>query len=48
MKCHTTQSVLDEIRDKHTKNFINSLPYPLSIDVPNPESIKWGKNQLYI
>ncbi|VDK35321.1 unnamed protein product [Taenia asiatica] len=43
MKCHTTQSVIDEIRDKNTRAFVNALPYPLSIDVPTPESIKWVK-----
>ncbi|KAM7533640.1 hypothetical protein Aperf_G00000123620 [Anoplocephala perfoliata] len=41
--CHTTQSVLDEIRDKHTKAFLSALPYPLLIDTPTPESIKWVK-----
>ncbi|VDO06161.1 unnamed protein product [Rodentolepis nana] len=40
---HTTQSVLDELRDKRTRSFINSLPYPLKIDIPMPESIKWVK-----
>ncbi|VUZ38879.1 unnamed protein product [Hymenolepis diminuta] len=38
---HTTQSVLDEIRDKHARAFINALPYPLIIDAIMPESIKW-------
>ncbi|VDM31644.1 unnamed protein product [Hydatigera taeniaeformis] len=42
-KCHTTQSVIDEIRDKHTRAFVSALPYPLIIDVPTPESIKWVK-----
>ncbi|CDS43537.1 RNA binding protein NOB1 [Echinococcus multilocularis] len=41
MKCHTTQSVIDEIRDRNTRAFVNALPYPLSIDVPTPESLKW-------
>ncbi|KAL5103105.1 RNA-binding protein NOB1 [Taenia crassiceps] len=48
VRCHTTQSVIDEIRDKNTRTYLSRLPYPLSIDVPTPESIKWGKVGTYL
>lgn len=40
----TIQEVYDEIRDKHSRQFLATLPYQLQVSEPTEESIKIGKH----
>ncbi|VDM01069.1 unnamed protein product [Schistocephalus solidus] len=43
---HTVPSVIAELRDKRTREYVAALPFPISVEVPQPESVKWGKKNL--
>jgi len=40
----TIQEVLDEIRDKQSRQYLASLPYELEVSEPSEESIQAGKH----
>nr|VZI17502.1 unnamed protein product [Spirometra erinaceieuropaei] len=39
---HTVASVIAELRDKRTREYVAALPFPISVEVPQPESVKWA------
>ncbi|VDN14362.1 unnamed protein product [Dibothriocephalus latus] len=40
---HTVASVIAELRDKRTREYVAALPFPISVEVPQPESVKWAR-----
>lgn len=39
----TIQEVVDEIRDKQSRQFLSALPYQLQLSEPTEESVKAGE-----
>ena len=44
-KLFTIQEVLDEVRDKQSRQFLASLPYGLEVREPDEQSVKAGRSR---